>query len=780
VSGKPRRLWNVPYPSNPFFVGRDKELALLHTRLNEGLSSSNIQAVVGLGGIGKTQVALRYAFRYREEYGAVFWVDAATLDTQVVSFSELLNLLELPVDIQNPELVKAAVKHWLNANGGWLLILDNADDLATARLALPQNTSGHIIMTSRPGNLDDVGVFSPVELDNLDEDDAVDFIYNRIQRSRDDTSELAAAKALVVELGCLPLALEQAGAYIKAKQAQLQDYLTSYLAQPIAVLERNGPRVGGYPSSVARTWMMNITEVSENPATAEILTMSAFLAPDRIPTELLISGSTMLGSPLSDTLRNVDKDPLLLDELLEPLTRYSLIRRHVADCSYSIHRLVQAVLQDNLDEGSYGKWIGRVADLLNYVFPRPDVPNWELCSRLVSHGQLLVQRAVNTQLHTATIGRLANQIGLYLDTRGDLSSARTILESAINISKTHLGPDHSDTATSINNLADVCQTCGLFSKAEGLYKEALAIRERKLGSTHEDTLASINGIAGVYSSTGRYNDAERLFTHILNISIKVHGAYNTESANTLSNLALCLRRKGDHAGALANYELALPIIETARGPEHPNVAAILNNIGTIYRSIHDYEKAEKALLRALAISEKVLGAAHHYTATCLNSLASLYKDTQRYSEAEDLYHRAISADENLFGQEHPHTANAINNLGILYIYMLRYSEADAMLRRALLIREKVLGLEHPDVATSINNIANLLLEQHLYAESEPYFKKALVMREKVLGFYHIDTLRNMTEYIKVLRLLGRNSLATLVQAQLVARQQKRSAVRASD
>ena len=327
----PGVLWNVPYERNPFFTGREQVLADLHQRFNQDSTDaiSQTQAISGLGGIGKTQTAVEYAYRHRQDYQAVFWVRSETSTELTTGFVDIAKLLELPLkDAQDPNDTVAAMKLWFERNPDWLLIFDNADDPNLLKSFLPQSSQGQILLTSRAQVFGVLGIGQPVSLQKMEPQEALEFLFKRTGQNPTDSVEQESATQLAEELGYLPLALEQAGAYIQEQQARFQTYLASYCKHNLSLLERSGPVTGDYHASVATTWELNFQEVEkESAAAADVLRASAFFSPDAIPYEFLQEGASQFGDTIAAALANQEDDPLALNELLTPLARYSLIRR---------------------------------------------------------------------------------------------------------------------------------------------------------------------------------------------------------------------------------------------------------------------------------------------------------------------------------------------------------------------------------------------------------------------------------------------------------------------
>ncbi|MEM8717231.1 MAG: toll/interleukin-1 receptor domain-containing protein, partial [Cyanobacteria bacterium P01_G01_bin.4] len=518
------RPWNVPYERNPFFTGREVVLQTLHQQLNQdcAVALSQTQAISGLGGIGKTQTAVEYAYRHRQDYQAVFWVRAETDLELRTGFVEIARLLNLPQqDAQDPNDTIEAVKRWLESNPGWLLIFDNADHPEQIRPFRPRQAQGHILLTSRAQTFDSFGIARPVSLQKMPAGEAVAFLLKRSGRDTDDPTEPDAVAALAAELGFLPLALEQAGAFILRRKLRFSTYLSQYRKQRLALLERQPPKVGNEQQpdrSVRTTWQLNFEAVQAiNPASAELLQFSAFVAPDAIPYELLIEGRESLGSLLTDALASADQEEarFVISELLEPLSQYSLIRVESDIDSYTIHRLVQEVVKAEMDEAHRHLWAERTIDAVTQSFPNAEYGNWSDCDRLLPHAKVAIQLAHTEQIESETTALLLARTGHYLNERTQDSEAEPLFQDALAMRKRLLGDEHPAVARSLNNLAGLYKDQGRYSEAEPLLQEALVMRKRLLGTEHPAVATSLNNLAALYDDQGRYSDAEPLLLQAL-------------------------------------------------------------------------------------------------------------------------------------------------------------------------------------------------------------------------------------------------------------------------
>jgi tetratricopeptide (TPR) repeat protein len=492
VDTTPEVIENVPYARNPYFTGRETVLQNLHEALGRDSATALTQgyAISGLGGIGKTQTAVEYTYRYRSEYHFIFWTRADTEVALQAGFVEMAKLLDLPEkDATNPAETVQAVRQWLEHIGEWLLIFDNADTPEMLEASYPRTPKGHVLLTSRARLFDTLGIARQLALEKMDPEEALDFLNKRTERAQSDPLEQQAAADLAAELGYLPLALEQAAAYIIEKTARFQDYLASYLKQRLALLNEAQPKTGEYPASVASTWALNFQEVGKDPVAADILRVSAFLSPEGIPLELLSSGASQLGPVLADALA-ISEDPLALNEALEPLTRYSLIQRDVDAQTYSIHRMVQEVVKDQLGaEGGerQAQWAERTVRAVAQSFPEVDYQTWTRCEPYIPHVLLCAAHMERWSMTFPEARNLLLQAGLYFYQRGQYREAEPLWKSLLAICERVLGPEHPETLSTVNNLAALYHVQGKYEQAAPLYQRALATLERVLGPEHPTT-----------------------------------------------------------------------------------------------------------------------------------------------------------------------------------------------------------------------------------------------------------------------------------------------------
>lgn len=348
--------------------------------------------------------------------------------------------------------------------------------------------------------------------------------------------------------------------------------------------------------------------------------------------------------------------------------------------------------------------------------------------------------------------------GFYFKESIKYDEASIYLQKALSICERIYAPDHSDIATSLNNLALLYQDQGFFNKAKSLYLKALEIRKHVLGNQHPDFAASVNDLASLYHLQGLYDKAEPLYLKALEIRETVLGQQHTDVSTILNNLAALYDEQGLYDKAKQLYIRALEIDENVLGPQHPDVATSLNNLAGLYLHEGHYDEAEPLWERAMEIRKTVLGQQHPDVAITLNNQALLYHSQGLYDKAEPLYERALEIYEIVLGSQHPLVATSLNNLALLYKHQGFYDKAEPLLKRALEIREKVLEPQHPDVALGLNNLAELYREQGLYDKAEQLFKRAIKIWEQALPD-HPNLAVVIENYAKLLKEAGRDEEA---------------------
>jgi tetratricopeptide (TPR) repeat protein len=639
------QIWNVPYQRNLLFTGREDVLKRLSDALKAGKTAAlaQPQAISGLGGIGKTQTAVEYAYRYQDDYNFILWVKAETSDSLISDFVSIAHLLDLPQkQEQEQHRIVAAVKRWFQDNIGWLLIFDNADDLTMVRDFLPSGGERHILLTTRAHATGRIA--QRIEVEKMEPEEGALFLLHRAtilapESPLDDASKTDrdTAKEIVQVMDGLPLALDQAGAYIEETNCGLQGYWRLYQTQGAQLLKERGGLVTDHPDPVATTWSLSFEKIEQaNAASAELLRFCAFLAPDAIPEELFAESAAELGP----TLEPVASDPSRFNAAIRELLKYSLVHRDPESKTLSIHRLVQEVLKDQMDEETQRLWAERVVRAVSHVFPYPEFTKWDRCRKFLLHAQACSTLIEQWELRFTEAAGLLNCIGYYMWQRGEYEQVEQLHQRALTINEETLGAEHTNTAASLAHLGFFYRNQRKYKLAEPLYQRALAIDERLLGPEHPDTATSLNNLALLFKNQGKYEQAEPLYQRALAIRERVLGPEHPDTALSLINLATHYWDQGKYEQAEPLYQRALAIRERVLGPEHPDTALSLFWLAFIYSRKGEYEQSEAFYLRTLNIYGKTLPPDHPYIARVLDNYANLLRKMNRIEEASKLEQQA--------------------------------------------------------------------------------------------------------------------------------------------
>jgi tetratricopeptide (TPR) repeat protein len=731
----------------PSFSGREEELAAISAVFaNDGTTA----VVHGLGGIGKSSVAREYAWRNRDQYAVIWWLNAQTEDRIIEGLLRLGSLFTRGLD-QLKDRRSAAQQVTSSILSGFakpiLLLFDNLEDERLLRAWQPR-TGSRALVTSR--NATWSADVSAIALAAWPVETAVGYL----QRESGRTDLTNADGTTIAEvLGSFPLALSHAAASLRGMRMVTPQKYMAHIGEHLS----NAPRGTEYPSSVFATFSTSIAQAEHQAAgSAALLCFAAQFAPDTIPDELFRqpidayshglqpvvheSGALDLHSALADGLR--------LDEALGTLDHLSLLAFSPSSRTYSMHRLVQLAGRD-LVRGALRTWSECAVGVAYTAFPEVEFETWAQCERLLPHARAALE-ALPADEASPTAGRLAHRCAAYLRERGEYAAGELLQTHAVAIRKRAFGSDHVEVAIALHGLARLYSHQGRYGEAESLYKRALVIQERAHGKDHADVADTLNNLGNLYGDEGRYEEAEPLYKRALTFWEAALGLSHSRVAVGLNNLARLYFWQGRYDDAERLYERALAIRQKALPPDHPDLASSLNNLALLYREQKRYEEAESRYTRALSIWETALGPQHPYVAACLHNLAELYYRQGRYDDAEPLELRSLMIKERAFGSEHPDVAFALNGLALLYSARGQYALAEPLHERALTIREKALGPNHPDVATALSDFAASRSAQGRDEDAEELYARALAISEKALGPDHPQT-KETRERLHILR-----------------------------
>lgn len=767
-------IWTVPSPRTPGFTGRSTVLQQIYEHFTSASSNSTPQAIFGLGGIGKTRLAVEYAARHaldEKHYSHVLWLRADDPAVLVSDYASLAEVLDLPEKEDSEQASKiSAVQRWLQTtHQNWLLIFDNAENSETIRPYLPPSYHGHVLITSR--NPAWGSLATARRIDELSLIDSVAFLRQRTGQNDD-----AAATDLAAALGGLPLALVQASAYIEQTEKSLADYLLLFEQRKQDLLSRPGAPPD-YPYTVAVTWELSFEQTRNRiPAAADLLALCSFLAPSPIPIETIKTGAKLLPTPLA----NAVSDDIRLDELIATLRQYSLV--HVTNGALLFHRLVQVVMSHRLrdDQKQWALFALRFTHRFFY-FDQEDLQSRQWCAFFLPHALTASRYAWELEVGFDILSELLSHLGGYLEEQAEYHQARVVISQGIKASQISLGLNHPTAirllqqqgevsfrlgefkeaqtyleralelaradvvqgapqlreASILNDLSLVFLSIGSLPEAQKHAERSLALQEESLGKDHPQISSVAGNLGVIIMRQARFDEARPYIERSISIT-KLHlGPSNPKVAVHLNTLGNLLSELGRYSDAQECFMQALELIKQNYGLDHPNAAAVLRNIGDVHQRLGNLEYARQFCELALRIDESCFGPDHASVATDLNNLARALHELGNYSKALTYLERARSIMERTYGPNSSELATTLSNLGRTQEALRDKQSARISFERALRICEQTLGPDHPDVAQILNNIGHLFTEHpEDLPQAQLYIERALAIDERVYGPNH--------------------------------------------
>ena len=733
--------WHLPFVRNALFTGREDPLkalaqALLHGEEGRGGEGRGdraptliTQAVQGMGGVGKTQLAVEFAYRYGRYFRGVHWLDARDpggLEAQVADCGREMGLPNWPD--KQPEQVARTLNAWAET-GPRLVVLDNLEEPRAAAEWLARLAGGaaaRILITARRSSWPrDLGLV-PLRLEVFSPEESLAFLRRYLDPSRAADAELA---ALAERLGRLPLALKLAGCYLEGhSRLKVPDYVNK-LADALADRSMEAQRDDqGRPWSdqdrdLLACFMLSWERVTDA-AARRVFALAGWCAPNQpIPPKVLE--------------RAAELDAEACDGAAGLLAGLGLVEWEPDEPGPNLHPLLAEfgrTLEGDAALAAVAKALARLSyEALETGLPAEFAPlraHVEAAARaeaaVPSGGSACMEQA----------GTLWNNLGYHWRDLADLAGAREAYERALGIFEKMLGPQHPNVATLVNNLGLVRQDLGDLARARAAFERALAILQVAYGEEHPQVAAAHNNLGLVLKDLGDLAGARAEIERALAIWQAAYEEERPQVATAHNNLGLVLKDLGDLAGARAAYERALRIDERIYSPDHPNVAIRVNNLGLVLQDLGDLAGARVAFERALRIGERVYGPDHPNVATRVNNLGMVMKDLGDLAGARAAFERALGIDERVYGPDHPKVATDVNNLGGVLQDLGDLTGARAAFERALGIDERVYGPDHPKVAIRVNNLGLVLQDLGDLAGARAALERALAIWERSLPAGH--------------------------------------------
>jgi tetratricopeptide (TPR) repeat protein len=690
-----------PYPRNSYFTGREPELNSIQNFFQQKEPSEVcIVTLSGMGGVGKSQIAIEYAYKFQEQYQGIYWLQADNSFLFLLSVEELASkLIKDACDHEDPATIARMLKNYLERESRWLLIIDNADDLSILNGYLPEKGDGCILITTRLAASEIDSVWHPILINAFSADESKLFLRNRTQEKYPSDPE--SANKLLDQLGRLPLALHQAGSYISENNLTFNEYLNQYNTLAEGKKLRSSPsKLSAEHTSVSTTYILALEQVAiKDPLAAELIRTCAFLNPEAIPEELFIKNPKIWTDLLTDQFY----------QFCSNAAHYSLIQWNATNELLSIHPVVQQVIRDELTHEQQEQYIQKVILALNAIFPKEEEINFgprkilRNCDRLSPHCLQALEWIKEFSILDSEAASLIHKTGCYLFIRCRYDEAEEFYQEALKIRRKLFAENKEaqkelDVASSLNNLAELKEIRALYHEAEPLFDEALKIRQNRLSSSdHYLVGQSLHNLARLYFHLGRYVEAKQYYQEALEINES-----NLEAKKTILPKDF-----------LKNF-----------------LARSYNDIAKLYVALAQYDEAEKYYQKALSINKKILGENNLQYASNLDNLGDVYLAQGFADQAENYYSQAFNIRISyLKGDDYNAIADSYTRLGRLYLVLEDFDKSQTYYEKVLTIRKKVFGDKHPAVANSYNNLALLYQEQRNNEKCREYYENALKIYE---------------------------------------------------
>jgi tetratricopeptide (TPR) repeat protein len=725
TTGMPRVV-NVPRTEHTF-VGRADELELLTDALitldERAPGGVVVQAMHGLGGVGKSTLAAYWARAHAVDYEVVWWITADTPPSLDAGLADLAVALEPDCGGQPLKTLTARAIAWLAAHRRWLLVLDNVTDQASIAPLLDRASTGRAVVTSRLAEGWHRLGATVIRLGVLTEEQATELLTSIATQDRND-ADLTGSADLATELGCLPLAIEQAAAYIHQTHLSPAAYLALLQENP-AVMYDQTARGADAERSIARIWRVTLDALGETALAGHLLRTMAWWASESIPRFLL--------EPVAD--------PVDVTNSLSSLAAFNMITLNTD--TVTVHRLVQAVARtpDANDPHRQHTAIDAAHDQATHLLIQAcpadplDPAMWPTWRSLLTHVDALASRGDSDD----TVF-LLDRSATFLQNQGALARAVAYFERALASGQRLHGDDHPLTMDVRNNLALAYRDIGDLERAVDLTEHTLADRERVLGPDHPETLTTRGNLASIYRDAGDLKRAIELNKRTAADCERVLGRDHPDTLRVRSNLAVAYGEAGDLEQAIPLSEQTLADRERVLGPDHPDTLVSRNTLALAYQEAGDLERAIELTERTLADRERVLGPDHPRTLTSRHNLALAYGKAGNLEQEIRLYEQTLADRERVLGPDNPETWNTRSSLAVAYSEAGDLERGIPLSEQSLAQRERVLGPDHPRTLLARYNLARAYQQAGNMDRAIPLYEQTLADCERVLGAEHSLTM----------------------------------------
>ncbi|WP_416978811.1 FxSxx-COOH system tetratricopeptide repeat protein [Streptomyces sp. T028] len=724
----PAGLDDLPIHPGPF-VGRGHEL----DRLDAALSTPGaalVQAVHGLGGIGKSTLAAHWATTRPHGRAPIRWITADSPAGVQQGLAALATALQPALArALTAEALAEYASQWLASHTGWLLVLDNVNDPADIAPLIARAPSGRFLITSRLATAWN-NATTLVRLDVLDPAESFALLTSTVTAV--GPRDLNGAAELCAELGHLPLAIEQAAAYLAQNPLTTPRAYLDLLDEYPAAMYRHGAVTTPAERTIARIWNITLDRIATlQPQAADLLRLLAWYAPDQIPATLL------------DGLA----DPPALNAALGLLTAYSMITPDPATNTLAVHRLVQALARTpdpddphrtpHLVDQAHAHATTQLNSALPPVWETP--ATWPTWRTLVPHIDALTHHTPQGAIATAATAQILSDTGLFLNSQGLPARTLRYLHRALTATERLMGDDHPSTLAARHNIAYAYRTAGDLGRATPLYEQVLTDMERVLGTAHPDTLTIRDNLAYAYQWAGDLGRAIPLFKQSLADTVRMLGEDHPDTLGSRSNLGLAYLEEGDLGRAIPLFEQTLADMERVLDADHPRTLTVRDNLAGAYRAAGDPGRAIPLQQRVLDDRVRVLGEDHPDTLLSGNNLGGAYLEAGDLGRAIPLFEQTLADMERVLDADHPHTLGSRNNLAAAYRAAGDLGRAIPLYEETLASCEQVFGEDHPKTLSTRNNLAYAYRSAGDLGRAILLYERTLADMVRILGEDHPHT-----------------------------------------
>ncbi|MCJ1271350.1 hypothetical protein MMC22_011250 [Lobaria immixta] len=747
----PKPLFLVPFGRDPKFVDRIQ----LFKNMDEKIGSHRRISLAGIGGVGKSQIAIEYCYRYQNLHPDkhIFWVHASTRQRLEQAYQDIARRLELPRWNDPAVDTLQLVSEWFNNDERWLMVLDNADDQDTFFAKpvstvvdvertrplsdyLPKNLQGLMLITTRDKRMSErlAGRHASIIVPLMTISEAQKLFRSQFEPNHCWSDE--DSRSLLDALEYITLAITQAAAFLSQNNFSLAEYLDMFRTNDSEIQDLLNEELGDLrrdsesQSSVIKTRKLSFDLITkQKPRAAEMLSFMAVLDRQGIPKSLL----------KNDNDSNID-----VATALGTLQAFSLISPEDNGTGYQMHRLVQLATRKWLEiEGTRDKWQEQALLTVAKIFPSGEFESWAACETFLPQAETVIQYRKIKKIYLEQYSHLLQNIARFdvLQGRYEIACTRSIV--AFKIGKEIFGLEHPTTLKSMNQLALTYRSQGRWNEAEKLGAQAMETTFKVLKAEHPETLTVMANLASTYRRQGRWDEAEKLEVQVMETSLRVLKAEHPATLTSMANLASTYRDQGrwDEAEKLEVQvmEIRLRVLKA----DHPDTLSSMANLASTYSNQGRWNEAEKLEVQVMETSLRVLKAEHPETLTSMANLASTYRHQGRWDEAEKLEVQVMETSLRVLKAEHPATLDSMTNLASTYRHQGRWDEAEKLDVQVMETSLRVLKAEHPATLSSMAHLASTYSNQGRWDEAEKLQVQVMETSLRVLKAEHPHTLTSM-------------------------------------